>query len=76
MIREIEKDDIDGLLKLYMQLHNNPMPEKTSELLQIWDAIFQDKNHHIIVAEEDEKLVSSCVWVRRHIPPHRLQCRA
>lgn len=63
MIREIEKDDIDGLLKLYMQLHNNPMPEKTSELLQIWDAIFQDKNHHIIVAEEDEKLVSSCVCV-------------
>lgn len=63
MIREIEKDDIDGLLKLYMQLHNNPMPEKTSALLQIWDAIFQDKNHHIIVAEEDEKLVSSCVCV-------------
>lgn len=39
MIREAVKDDLDGLLKLYMQLHDNPMPEKTSELLQIWDAI-------------------------------------
>ena len=39
IIREAVKDDLDGLLKLYMQLHDNPMPEKTSELLQIWDAI-------------------------------------
>ncbi len=36
MIREILKDDLDGLLRLYMQLHNNPMPEKTVELLQIY----------------------------------------
>ncbi len=36
-----------------MQLHPNPMPEKTAERLQMWDAIFQDKNHHVIVAEEN-----------------------
>lgn len=35
MVREIEKNDLEGLLRLYMQLHNNPMPEKTAELLQI-----------------------------------------
>ncbi len=56
MIREILKDDLDGLLRLYMQLHNNPMPEKTVELLQIWDNIFQDKNHHVIVAEENGEI--------------------
>lgn len=33
MVREIEKNDLEGLLRLYMQLHNNPMPEKTAELL-------------------------------------------
>ncbi len=59
MIREILKDDLDGLLRLYMQLHNNPIPEKTVELLQIWDNIFQDKNHHVIVAEENGEIVSS-----------------
>ena len=59
MIREILKDDLDGLLRLYTQLHNNPMPEKTVELLQIWDNIFQDKNHHVIVAEENGEIVSS-----------------
>lgn len=63
MIREVVKDDLDGLLKLYMQLHDNPMPEKTNQLLQIWDSIFLDKNHHVIVAEENEKIVSSCVCV-------------
>lgn len=39
------------------------MPEKTVELLQIWDNIFQDKNHHVIVAEENGEIVSSCVCV-------------
>lgn len=63
MIREIVKNDLDGLLRLYMQLHNNPMPEKTAELLQIWDDIFQNKNYHVIVAEENKEIVSSCVCV-------------
>ena len=63
MVREIEKNDLNGLLRLYMQLHNNPMPEKTAELLQIWDTIFQDKNHHVIVAEENGNIISSCVCV-------------
>lgn len=63
MVREIAKIDLEGLLKLYTQLHNNSMPEKTTELLQIWDTIFQDKNHHVIVAEENGKIVSSCVCV-------------
>lgn len=63
MVREIAKSDLDALLRLYMQLHNNPMPEKTTELLQIWNTIIQDKNHHVIVAEENGKIVSSCVCV-------------
>lgn len=63
MIREAVKDDLDGLLQLYMQLHDNPMPEKTYELLQIWDAIFQDKNHYVIVAEDNGKIISSCVCI-------------
>jgi ribosomal protein S18 acetylase RimI-like enzyme len=46
-----------------MQLHDNPMPEKMAELLQIWNDIFQDKNHHVIVAEENGEIVSSCVCV-------------
>lgn len=63
MIREITENDFDGLMKLYMQLHNNPMPEKTDDMLNIWNKILNEKDHHIIVAEEDGKIVSSCVCV-------------
>lgn len=63
MIREITRDDFDGLMNLYMQLHDNPFPEKTPEILELWNRIVDDKDHHIIVAEEDGKIVSSCVCV-------------
>lgn len=63
MIREIRKDDFDGLMELYMQLHDNLMPKKSNEILSLWRRILDDKYHHIIVAEEDEKIVSSCVCV-------------
>lgn len=63
MIREINRDDFKGLMKLYMQLHDNPMPDETSEITGLWNRIVDDKNHHIIVAEENGIIVSSCVCV-------------
>lgn len=63
MIRESTDTDFDGLLTLYMQLHGNPFPEKDENIMKLWSKILKDKNHHIIVAEEDGKIVSSCVCV-------------
>ena len=63
MIREITDKDYKGLMTLYMQLHDNPMPEETADLQALWKRILHDKDHHIIVAEEDAKIVSSCVCV-------------
>lgn len=63
MIREVVANDLQGLLALYMQLHNNPMPEDTAQLQALWQTILEDPTHHIIVAEEDGKIVSSCVCV-------------
>lgn len=63
MIREIREEDFDDLMKLYMQLHDNPFPEKSEAVLSIWNKILSDKDHHIIVAEENGKIVSSCVCV-------------
>ena len=63
MLREIRPDDLDGLLMLYTQLHDNPFPEKDEHIITLWDRIMSDKDHHIIVAEEDGKIVSSCVCV-------------
>ena len=63
MIREIEENDFDGLLSLYMQLHDNPFPDKDDRVISIWNNILNDNNHHIIVADENGILVSSCVCV-------------
>lgn len=63
MIREITENDFDQLMQLYMQLHDNPFPDKSERVTAIWDSILADSNHHVIVAEEDGTIVSSCVCV-------------
>lgn len=63
MIREITQNDFKGLLTLYMQLHENLMPDQTDEIMNLWNRIVNDKDHHIIVAEENGQIVSSCVCV-------------
>lgn len=63
MVREISENDLNGLLELYTQLHNNPFPDNDSNVISIWKDIIKDKNHHIIVMEENGRIVSSCVCV-------------
>lgn len=63
LIREITENDFDGLMTLYMQLHGNPFPEKTDDVMRKWKRVLDDPDHHIIVAVEDGKIVSSCVCV-------------
>ena len=62
-IREIHADDFDALMQLYTHLHNNPVPEKCDKVAAVWRQILDDPAHHIIAAEADGKLVSSCVCV-------------
>lgn len=63
MVREIYSSELDKLLELYLHLHEEKVPEITEHLNNIWDSIVKDKNHHIIVNEIDNKIVSSCVCV-------------
>ena len=63
MIREITSEDYTGLMKLYAQLHDTSLPEKDGPADELWAKILSDWDHHIIVAEEDGEIVSSCVCV-------------
>lgn len=63
MIRELTAADFDGLMELYTHLHDNPMPERREEVMAVWEQIISDPAHHIIVAEEGGRIVSSCVCV-------------
>lgn len=63
MVREASREDLNKILELYLFLHETDVPEDSEHLKQTWEAILEDKNHHLIVCEEDGKIVSSCVCV-------------
>ena len=77
MIREIRIDDLRGLLELYTHLHEKCVPEDSEHLRKTWAAICADADYHIIVCEEDGRIVSSCVCVlvpnlTRNVRPYAL----
>ena len=63
MIREAGADDLNAILELYLNLHEDSIPEHDDHLVKTWEQIVKDPNHHLIVNEVDGKIVSSCVCV-------------
>lgn len=63
MVREARKEDLDSMLKLYLFLHEESIPEMNEHLEKTWNQIIEDPNHHLIVNEMDGKIISSCVCV-------------
>ena len=63
MIREVEEKDLQEILELYLNLHDDSIPEPGEPLTNTWEQIISDPNHHLIVNEIDGKIVSSCVCV-------------
>lgn len=62
-IREIKENELNELLRLYTHLHESGVPENSEHLQKTWKTICGDDNHHIIVCEDEGRLVSSCVCV-------------
>lgn len=62
-IREANNEDLQEMLELYLYLHEERIPEDSEHLRTVWQQILEDKNHHLIICEEDGKIVSSCVCV-------------
>lgn len=63
MVREVNENELNELLQLYLYLHEKSLPEMTEHLRNTWNTVIQDENHHIIVNEAEGKIVSSCVCV-------------
>ncbi len=63
MIREAKREDLAELLELYLYLHEDSIPEHDKHLMETWEQILEDPNHHLIVNEIDGQIVSSCVCV-------------
>lgn len=63
MIREVCKADLQEVLNLYLYLHETDIPQESEHLTKTWESIIEDNNHHLVVYEEDGKIVASCVCV-------------
>lgn len=63
MVREAVQEDLKEVLELYLSLHETVIPEQSEILLDTWQQIMEDKNHHLFVNILDGKIVSSCVCV-------------
>lgn len=60
-IREVKESDLKGVLTLYMQLRNQPMPGESMRLNHVWWDILESRHVHMVVGLEDGKIVSSCM---------------
>ena len=63
MVREAESKDLEEILKLYLDLHEDTIPEQSDHLSVVWKMIIPDKNHHLIVNIINGRIVPSCVCV-------------
>ena len=63
MVREARREDLDSLLKLYLFLHEERIPDHDRHLTETWEQILGDRNHHLIINEVGGQIVSSCVCV-------------
>ncbi|MBQ5337529.1 MAG: GNAT family N-acetyltransferase [Oscillospiraceae bacterium] len=63
MIREADEKDLNGLLELYLHLHETSVPEIDEKLKNTWNKILGNSDYHLIVAEEDGRIVSSCTCI-------------
>lgn len=62
MIREINYGDYQQLMELYTHLHEKDVTPFESAK-SVWEQIISDPNYHIIVAEENGRIVSSCTCI-------------
>lgn len=62
MVREVRIDEYQQLMELYLHLHETEIPP-AALTKDLWERLVNDPDYHLIAAEEDGKLVSTCTCV-------------
>ena len=63
MIREVNEDEYEQLMSLYCQLHETSVPEYKGDTRELWQRLVNNPDYHLIAAEEDGKIVSTCTCI-------------
>lgn len=59
-LSEAKPEDLIGILTLYTQLHNQPMPQIEIRTQELWMSLINEPRHHIIIGRTGGKIVTSC----------------
>lgn len=63
IVREIRPEDFLSLMELYTHLHEQDVPVMDERTGALWMRLVEDKDYHILVAEAEGTIVSSCTCV-------------
>ena len=63
MVRLAKEKDLESILELYLDLHEDSVPEDSDKRRSVWKYILENDNYNIIVNEVDGKIVSSCTCI-------------
>lgn len=59
-LREAQVTDLYDLLHLFSVMYGKEVEQTDEKTIKIWNRMITDPFYHIIVAEEDGKIVSTC----------------
>jgi GNAT superfamily N-acetyltransferase len=60
-VRMAVESDLPDLLRLYAQFGKDALAGDDGRAGEIWRAILADRNHHVLIVAEGDRLVSTCV---------------
>ena len=63
MVRLAEEKDLESILKLYLDLHEDSVPGDSEKRRNTWKKILEDDCYNLIVNEIDGIIVSSCTCI-------------
>lgn len=77
MVRVANENDLENILELYLDLHEDTVPEDSEKRRNVWSKIISDENYNLIVNEVDGVIVSTCTCIiipnlTRNITPYAL----
>lgn len=76
-VREAMEGDLAQVMELYLHLHEREIPKDTQKTKKVWDQILRDPNYHLIVYEQNGRILSSCICavipnLTRNLRPYAL----
>lgn len=62
-IRKAKEGDLEGILKLYGQMHINEVFKKDEKTIKIWKKILEYKDLYVLAGIKDDEVIATCIII-------------